>query len=98
MPEHNLEPPRFSRRSLERLLMDWLAVKSLLMTGHKDAAVAAQSPLGGSSSATAAVGAMYEDELSLSSQHGTQRLDKFTHTLLVKCNVEVSVSGHVKVT
>ena len=56
MPEHNLEPPRFSRRSLERLLMDWLAVKSMLMTGHKDAAVAAQSPLGGSSSATAAVG------------------------------------------
>jgi hypothetical protein len=33
MPEHNLEPPRFSRRALERILGDWTAVKAMLMTG-----------------------------------------------------------------
>ncbi len=27
MPEHDLEPPRFSRRALERILNDWTAVK-----------------------------------------------------------------------
>lgn len=36
MPEHNLEPPRFSRRALERILNDWTAVKSMLMTGCKE--------------------------------------------------------------
>ena len=29
---------------------------------------------------------MFEDDVYLSSQHGTQRLDKFVHTLIVKCN------------
>ena len=83
MPEHNLEPPRFSRRSLERLLMDWLAVKSMLMTGHKESAT-------GGAGGGGADDVVYEDDVYLNGQHGTQRLDKFTHTLLVKCNMEVS--------
>jgi len=33
MPEHNLEPPRFSRRALEKILTDWTAVRAMLMTG-----------------------------------------------------------------
>ncbi|CAB3359067.1 Hypothetical predicted protein [Cloeon dipterum] len=33
MPDHDLEPPRFSRRALERLLGDWSAVKSMIMSG-----------------------------------------------------------------
>ena len=33
MPEHDLEPPRFSRRALERLLNDWPAVRSMIMSG-----------------------------------------------------------------
>jgi len=36
MPEHNLEPPRFSRRALERILGDWTAVKAMLMTGCRE--------------------------------------------------------------
>lgn len=36
MPEHDLEPPRFSRRALECLLGDWKAVKSLIMSGSRD--------------------------------------------------------------
>ena len=37
MPEHNLEPPKFSRKALERILNDWTAVKSMLLTGVKEA-------------------------------------------------------------
>ena len=58
--------------------MDWTAVKSMLLAGVRD-------KKGGSSQDV-----VYEDQLYLSSQGGSMRLDKFTHTLLVKCNVEVS--------
>ncbi|XP_066251195.1 E3 ubiquitin-protein ligase hyd isoform X7 [Euwallacea similis] len=36
MPEHDLEPPRFSRRALECLLSDWKAVKSMIMSGMRE--------------------------------------------------------------
>ncbi|KAJ8980295.1 hypothetical protein NQ317_005215 [Molorchus minor] len=36
MPEHDLEPPRFSRRALECLLGDWKAVRSMIMSGTKE--------------------------------------------------------------
>ena len=35
MPEHDLEPPRFSRRALERILNDWMAVKAMIFSGQK---------------------------------------------------------------
>jgi len=35
MPDHDLEPPRFCRRALERLLNDWPAVKAMIMSGVK---------------------------------------------------------------
>ena len=34
MPEHDLEPPKFARKALERILNDWTAVKAMLMTGY----------------------------------------------------------------
>lgn len=33
MPDHDLEPPRFSRRAFERLLNDWPAVRGMIMSG-----------------------------------------------------------------
>ena len=36
MPEHDLEPPKFARKALEKLLYDWNTVKAMIMTGHKD--------------------------------------------------------------
>ncbi|KAL8591738.1 hypothetical protein ACOMHN_032280 [Nucella lapillus] len=74
MPEHDLEPPRFSRRALERILSDWTAVKAMIFSGLKQ----------GTSSDT-----MYEEQMFLETQSGTARLDKFTHSLLVKSNVEM---------
>ena len=102
MPEHNLEPPRFCRKALERILSDWSAVKCVLSTGHREAKAATATTGGGAAAAStststssaatyggAADHPLYEDQVYLRAQSGTQRLDKFTHTLLVKCSVEV---------
>lgn len=35
MPEHDLEPPKFGRRALERILNDWTAVKAMINSGQK---------------------------------------------------------------
>lgn len=36
MPDHDLQPPRFSRTALEQLLDDWTAVKAMIMSGMND--------------------------------------------------------------
>lgn len=82
MPEHDLEPPRFARRALDRLLFDWPAVRSMIMTGAE-----IESAATGSSAQV-----FYEDSdnqsLYLQSQSGTTLLDKFTHSLFVRCSQE----------
>ncbi|CAA9999619.1 unnamed protein product [Nesidiocoris tenuis] len=75
MPEHDLEPPRFSRRAFERLLSDWPAVKGMIMTGTKEERDW-KEPL-------------YEEQAYLNAQNGSALLDKFTHCLLVKCGSEM---------
>lgn len=75
MPDHDLEPPRFSRRALERLLNDWHAVRAMLMSGVRE-----NVPDNACS---------YEDMAYLNAQSGSTLLDKFTHCLLVKCSTEV---------
>ncbi|XP_066902270.1 E3 ubiquitin-protein ligase hyd isoform X4 [Halyomorpha halys] len=76
MPEHDLEPPRFSRRAFERLLNDWPAVKGMIMTGVKEEKNWRQNPY-------------YEEHAYLHAQSGSALLDKFTHCLLVKCGSEM---------
>ena len=73
MPDDDLEPPKFARKALEKLLYDWNTVKAMIMTGHKDQTSKA----------------IYEDQAFLSSQSGTALLDKFTHCLLVKNNSDM---------
>ncbi|XP_017768727.1 PREDICTED: E3 ubiquitin-protein ligase UBR5 isoform X3 [Nicrophorus vespilloides] len=70
MPDHDLEPPRFSRRALEHLLGDWRAVHSMVMSGTKDKTDPAN------------------DQPYVGNQSGTTLLDKFTHSLVVKCYIE----------
>merc|ERR1719186_2213937 len=77
MPDHDLEPPRFCRRALERLLNDWPAVAAMLSTGSKSSQANANGPT------------VYEDQAFLASQSGTALLDKFSHCLLVKCSAEM---------
>jgi E3 ubiquitin-protein ligase EDD1 len=73
MPEHDLDPPKFARKALDRLLNDWNTVKAMVMTGHKETTH----------------DAVYEDQAFLSSQSGTALLDKFTHCLLVKNSADM---------
>ena len=35
MPDHDLDPPQFSKRALEHMLSDWTAVKAMLTSGCK---------------------------------------------------------------
>lgn len=75
MPDHDLEPPRFSRRALERLLNDWNAVRAMLMSGMREPRTENSSH--------------FEGDAYLQAQSGSALLDKFTHCLLVKCSTEM---------
>lgn len=76
VPDHDLEPPKFSRRALERLLNDWAAVRAMIMTGHKE-----ESPPSSAST---------DDINFMQFQGHTTHLDKFTYCLLVKLVTQVS--------
>lgn len=76
MPEHDLEPPRFARMALDRLLNDWSSVKAMLLSGYKE-------------ETTPGSNTFAEDQVYLQSQSGTTLLDKFTHCMMVKCSVEM---------
>ncbi|XP_058822733.1 E3 ubiquitin-protein ligase hyd isoform X2 [Topomyia yanbarensis] len=79
MPEHDLEPPRFARKALDRLLNDWPAVRSMIMTGAE-----LEKPVVPNPSQP-----FYDDDnqqVYLQSQSGTTLLDKFTHSLIVRCS------------
>ncbi|GFU25773.1 e3 ubiquitin-protein ligase UBR5 [Nephila pilipes] len=80
MPDHDMEPPKFSRKALERLLNDWYAVKSTILTGWKG---------NDQPSLKSSYGFMYEEQAYLGLQNGTALLDKFTHCLLTKCTSEM---------
>lgn len=73
MPDHDLEPPRFSRRALERLLNDWPAVQCTIMSGVYESSAEQ----------------LFGDQGQACRQSGTALLDKFTHSLLVKCSAEM---------
>lgn len=84
MPDHDLEPPHFARKALIRLLIDFQAVKAMIMTGS-DQVKPAATP-------TAGQRVFYnenDDDQSvyLQSQSGTTLLDKFTHSLFVRCHM-----------
>ncbi|XP_055848021.1 E3 ubiquitin-protein ligase hyd [Episyrphus balteatus] len=80
MPEHDLEPPRFAKKALERLLEDWQAVKSMIMTGAEDMS---QNEKSKNHENVESSSMKY-----LKSQSGSTLLDKFTHNLFVKCSPE----------
>nr|XP_029736104.1 E3 ubiquitin-protein ligase hyd isoform X6 [Aedes albopictus] len=80
MPEHDLEPPRFARKALDRLLNDWPAVRSMIMTGAE-----LEKPIVPNANQQP----FYDDDnqqVYLQSQSGTTLLDKFTHSLIVRCS------------
>uniref|UniRef100_UPI00358E0F24 E3 ubiquitin-protein ligase UBR5-like isoform X5 n=1 Tax=Myxine glutinosa TaxID=7769 RepID=UPI00358E0F24 len=84
MPDHDLEPPRFAQQALERVLKDWKAVRSMIMFGTQES----KDPLS-ASGRTAHL--LPEEQVFLSQQGGTIRLDCFTHCLLVKCSSDTGL-------
>ncbi|KAM7362066.1 E3 ubiquitin-protein ligase hyd isoform 4-T4 [Cochliomyia hominivorax] len=83
MPDHDLEPPKFARRALERLLIDWHAVRAMIMTGAEKCENTPQQPPNSSDGASAENYNIY-----LQNQNGSTLLDKFTHNLFVKCSAD----------
>lgn len=83
IPDHDLEPPRFARKALDKLLSDWASVRAMIMMG-----VAQEKPI----KPTAMNQVFYEDaehqSTYLQAQTGTTLLDKFTHSLFVRCNID----------
>lgn len=79
MPDHDLEPPKFARKALERLLIDWNAVRSMIMSGAERGDV--PNPAGSASENSNSEGF----NMFIQTQHGSTLLDKFTHSLIVKC-------------
>ena len=73
VPDHDLEPPKFSRKALAYLLEDWRAVRAMILTGYRD------SPSSNNSSPSS-----YDDAAFMQHQGHTAHLDKFTFCLLVK--------------
>lgn len=73
MPDHDLEPPHFTRRALEKLLNDWPAVQCMIMSSVTE---------NGNDQ-------LFGDQGQSCRLSGTALLDKFTHSLLVKCSSEV---------
>ena len=86
MPQHDLEPPNFARRALERILTDWDSIKQIFLFNYAsvDGAEGFQSLFGESS-------LLFDDSAYVDAQSGSTDLDKFIYTLLVKCPNELLV-------
>ena len=76
-----IAPPTFCRSALTRVLRDWRAVSSLVMNDR--------DPLCASSSKNVSA----DDQTLLKGQNGSARLDKFTHTLLLKLTASEYLSS-----
>jgi E3 ubiquitin-protein ligase EDD1 len=73
MPQHDLEPPKFSRRALDRILNDWQAVKEMILFNYK----------------IKLTSEIYDETFYYDNQNGSIDLDKFIHCLIVKCPQEM---------
>jgi len=82
MPDHGMSPPRFARKALHTMLGEWLALKSVIMSGTSVA-----NNLASAARANSLLNV--EDQIFLSGQQGTALLDRFTHSLLIKIGPEM---------
>lgn len=89
MPPHDLEPPKFSRAALERILSDFEAVKQMLLFNHVSSHDLDPSSPSWLFSTAAAV--FDEDSGYVDSQSGSIDLDKFVYYLVVKLPTELLV-------
>lgn len=81
MPPHDLEPPKFSRLALERILSDFNALKQILLFNHANASDLEPTL---NTSLPSYFAAFDEDSGYVDSQSGSIDLDKFIYFLVVK--------------
>lgn len=83
-PEHDLEPPRFARKALDKLLEDWASIRAMIMTGSEQE----QTQIKANSMNQVFYDDSDNQSTYLHAQSGTTLLDKFTHSLFVRCSDE----------
>jgi len=82
-PDHNLDPPKFARKALDKILQDWNAVKSMILTGYRGENNNIHQLANNLYSKNSSY-KITEEQTFLLNQNGTALLDKFTHYLLIK--------------
>lgn len=78
MPQHDLEPPKFCRLALERILADWKLVKQIILFNS------ANRHLDNDTSNESFNYEFDEDSVYVDSQSGSVDLDKFIYIIVIK--------------
>lgn len=89
IPDHDLEPPKFARKALDKILTDWNAVKSMLLSGYRSESISSDASSNIRTARVPVFGSASDDQLFLRAQSGTALVDKFVHCLLAKVGTEM---------
>lgn len=92
MPQHDLEPPKFSRRALEKVFTDWYSVKQIFLFNKSRIDSTCQHSTKDSENETKLPGylfnngsLLFDDSVYSDAQSGCVDLDKFIYILIMKC-------------
>ena len=102
MPQHDLEPPKFSRRALEKIFNDWFSVKQIFLHNkarfHPDSQDIQEEdgfeeekrrPTNTSQFLYSSSSLLFDESVYADSQSGCVDLDKFIYILVNKCPSEL---------
>lgn len=88
MPQHDLEPPKFSRRALEKIFTDWYSIKQIFLfnksridTTTFNCEVDPKLPIFLYNTCSL----LFDDSVYSDAQSGCVDLDKFIYILIMKC-------------
>ena len=108
MPQHDLDPPKFCRRALERVFSDWYSIKQIFLFNSSNNQVNESSEdeesedelsikknkKSKATNMSSFFGStlLFDDSIYVDSQSGCIDLDKFIYILLVKCPNELLIT------
>ncbi len=87
MPQHDLEPPKFSRRALEKVFSDWNSVKQIFL--FKKSRLDSSNVESESACVYTSGNLIFDESLYSDVQSGCVDLDKFVYALVMKCPAEL---------
>lgn len=87
MPQHDLEPPKFSRRALEKVFTDWYSVKQIFLFNKSriDSSKDSENETKLPSYLFNNGSLLFDDSVYSDAQSGCVDLDKFIYILIMKC-------------